>query len=100
MEKRKAHYDLASIKAAFASVDTLRMSMTAALSAEKLGFDRLEVVTVVQSITVKCLYKSMTSDRDSKVWQDVYHVPAGELILYVKFTADESGNFLISFKEK
>lgn len=100
MEKRRAHYDLAGIKAAFASVKTLRMTSTATLSAEKLGFDRAAVVEVVQSITVKCFYKSMTSDQNNKVWQDVYHVPAGSFVLYVKFTRDDDGNMLLSFKEK
>jgi len=43
----------------------------------------------------------MTSNYDHKIWQDVYHVPADEMTLYVKFTADAVKEFkLLSFKEK
>lgn len=36
----------------------------------------------------KYFYKSMTSLGEAAVWQDVYHVPYGGLVLYVKFRAD------------
>ena len=42
----------------------------------------------------------MTSLADVKVWQDVYHVPYGGLVLYVKLTVDDEGKLLLSFKEK
>jgi hypothetical protein len=42
----------------------------------------------------------MTSDVSSAIWQDVYHVPHGSLVLYVKFTTDAEGYLVISFKEK
>ena len=46
-------------------------------------------------------YKSMTSLADHTQWQDVYHVPWRELLLYVKFTDDRVTEFLLlSFKEK
>jgi hypothetical protein len=42
----------------------------------------------------------MTSFRSSKVWQDVYRPAVGRKILYVKFTTDSRGRYLlISFKE-
>jgi len=100
MEKKKPHYSLSTIKAEFSVVGKLRMTFTATTNAEALGFDRAGVVAVIQSITGKCFYKSMTSDHDSKIWQDVYHVPADALVLYVKFTMSRDGHLLISFKEK
>lgn len=39
-------------------------------------------------------------DANNRIWQDVYHVPHQNLTLYVKFTTDAEGYFLISFKEK
>lgn len=49
----------------------------------------------------KHFYKSMTSLEEVAVWQDVYHIPYGELVLYVKFRADVITEFqLLSFKEK
>lgn len=57
------------------------------------------VVLCIQGITRRHLYKSMTSDADSRIWQDVYHVPFRDIILYVKFTTDPQGYLLLSFKE-
>lgn len=46
-------------------------------------------------------FKWMTTFSDHRVWQDVYHVPARDLILYVKFQADIITEFrVMSFKEK
>ena len=46
-------------------------------------------------------YKSMTALMDHRTWQDVYHVPADGLVLYVKFQADVVTEFrLMSFKER
>ncbi len=46
-------------------------------------------------------YKSMTSFANKRLWQDVYHVPAHGLVLYVKFQADVITEFTVmSFKEK
>jgi motility quorum-sensing regulator/GCU-specific mRNA interferase toxin len=45
-------------------------------------------------------YKSMTSHADHRVWQDVYRVPWGGLVLYVKLTVDELGRLILSMKEK
>jgi motility quorum-sensing regulator / GCU-specific mRNA interferase toxin len=42
----------------------------------------------------------MTSQADARIWQDVYHVPSGGMVLYVKFTIDADGKLLLSFKER
>ncbi len=42
----------------------------------------------------------MTSLADHRIWQDVYHVPHGGTVLYVKFTTDAEGYLVISLKEK
>jgi len=43
----------------------------------------------------------MTSHTDSKLWQDVYHVPSDAGLLYIKFTAETVTEFLLLFfKEK
>ena len=71
MEKRRPTYDLDAIKLTIGRIDR------------------------------KMFYKSMTTFFDHRVWQDVYHVPAGELTLYVKFQADVVTDFTVmSFKEK
>lgn len=46
-------------------------------------------------------YKSMTTFAEHRIWQDVYHVPVRDLMLYVQFQADIVTEFTVmSFKEK
>ncbi|CRM51893.1 mRNA interferase MqsR [Pseudomonas sp. 58 R 12] len=47
------------------------------------------------------LYKSMTTYRDHRVWQDVYHTYAKDREIYIKVTYSPDGDPpVISFKEK
>ena len=100
MEKRRAHYHLDEIKQVFLRPEQLRMSGTALMAMASLNFTKDDVVRVIQLLSMKDLYKSMTSNRDHRIWQDVYHCNYQGLILYVKITTDNKGYFLISFKEK
>jgi motility quorum-sensing regulator/GCU-specific mRNA interferase toxin len=71
------------------------------LDAASLGFGRIEIVEVIQTMQHRNFYKSMTSHRDYRIWQDVYHVPSEAGVLYIKFTANVVKEFLLlSFKEK
>jgi len=101
MEKRKPSYDLVAIKAAIGSEETLSIKGTPLRSAESLGFDPAGIVEVILSIERKMFVKSMTTFANNRLWQDVYHVPAGNLVLYVKFQEDLLTEFsVVSFKEK
>ena len=101
MEKRKPAYDLDAFKAAFDSVEKLRLTGTALRSAAALGFGRADIAATIQSMRRAHFYKSMTSYADHRIWQDVYHVPSAVGPLYVKFTAELVAEFLLlSFKEK
>lgn len=100
-EKRKPTYDLDAFKAAFSSVEKLAITGTALRSATALGFGRAEIVGTIQTMERQNFYKSMTSYSDSRLWQDVYHVPSEAGMLYMKFTADAVTEFLLlSFKER
>ena len=100
MEKRKPTYDLAAIKAACRDAARLPITTTAVRSATALGFRGEDIVGLVQSMEHGYFRKSMTSYRDHRVWQDVYHVPTDTDVLYVKFGVDEGGKIVIlSFKE-
>lgn len=101
MEKRRPTYDLDAIKAAIGSIETLAITTSALRGATSLGFERAGIVEVIGSIERKMFFKSMTIFADHRVWQDVYHVPARGLVLYVKFQADVLTEFTVmSFKEK
>jgi len=100
-EKRKPTYDLDALKAAFDAVEKLCVTGSAVRTAAALGFGRAEIVGTIQTMRRSQFHKSMTSYRDHRIWQDVYHVPSDVGTLYVKFTADTVSEFLLlSFKEK
>ena len=99
-EKRKPTYDLDASRAVFSTVEALSVTDTALKTAAALGFSRQDIVATIQTIQRTHFYKSMTSHRDHRIWQDVYHVPSETGTLYVKFTADAVTEFiLLSFKE-
>lgn len=96
MEKFNPTYSLEEFKHSDFEITT-----TARKTASELGFDKIGIRDVVSTMELRHFYKSMTSYADHKVWQDVYHVPCGNLILYVKFTQNVISEFtLLSFKEK
>lgn len=97
MEKYTPTYDLEKFKQSNFSITT-----TALRSATEIGFDIEGVHAVVSTMEKSQFYKSMTSKYNHKLWQDVYHVPFDDYILYVKFTAGQeiSEFWLLSFKEK
>lgn len=100
-KKRWPHYDLDAIKRAIGTEERLSITATALRDAGRLNFGRKEVASLIQSITRKMFYKSMTRYKDARMWQDVYHVPSGNFLLYVKFQADVLTEFsVVSFKEK
>lgn len=59
-----------------------------------------DIVELIQTVTRKYFYKAMTSIPDTRIWQDVFHVPCGRIELYVMFTTDAEGYLVFSFKEK
>jgi motility quorum-sensing regulator/GCU-specific mRNA interferase toxin len=101
IEKRRPTYDLEAIKTALGSVETLAMTSSALRDAMTLGLDRAGVVETILGVDRRMFFKSMTTFADSRVWQDVYHVPTRDLVPYVKFQADVVTEFTVmSFKEK
>lgn len=101
MEKRTPTYDLEAFKAAFSHPAKVSVTGTALRNAVALGFGRAEMADTIQGMARRHFIKSMTAHEDSRSWQDVYHVPAGKLVIYVKFTADVVTEFrLLSFKER
>lgn len=102
MEKRRPHYRLDDIKAQFRYPDGFHVGMRAQeFALVELALDRAGLVELIQEIQPKDFYKSMTSYRDHRIWQDVYHLKHADLVLYVKFSrADDGFYVLVSMKEK
>ena len=96
VEKFKPTYNLDDFKKS-----DFEITQTAQKTAEDLGFKLKDIDNVISIMENKHFYKSMTSYANHKIWQDVYHVPYENMILYVKFTQNLLSEFtLLSFKEK
>jgi motility quorum-sensing regulator/GCU-specific mRNA interferase toxin len=101
MEKRRPTYDLDAVKAVLGNVATLAVTRTVLNDAYALGFDRAAIASTIRRIQRLMFVKSMTTLADHRTWQDVYHVPNEDLVLYIKIQADVVTEFkIMSFKEK
>lgn len=100
MEKRRPTYDLNAIKRTMGTEETLSITRSAIRDAQNIGFNAQDIADTIIGIVPSMFYKSMTTYADHQLWQDVYHVPSGRLVLYVKFQADLVTEFrVMSFKE-
>ena len=96
MEKFTPTYNLEEFKNS-----DFRITKTARENAADLGLGVRNIYEVVDTMKREHFYKSMTSYANHKIWQDVYHVPYENFVLYVKFTKNVISDFtLLSFKEK
>lgn len=62
---------------------SVRNTHTARSGANSLGLSYTEMLAVVMALSPSDFYKSMTSNADHTVWQDVYRpfTPVGDLYL-------------------
>ena len=68
---RRPHYSLRTVKAAFADAARINRTMTAAVGADELGLDEHAVLDVIAGLTARDFDKSMSSEVNPTVWQDV-----------------------------
>jgi motility quorum-sensing regulator / GCU-specific mRNA interferase toxin len=106
MEKQRPHYKLAVVKALI-EAGSVRTTVVAAQGAADLGiFGHTAIYGVVLNLARSEFYKSMTSYRDHREWQDVYHTksPVDGRLVYVKFSIETNDDgdrtLILSFKEK
>ena len=96
VEKFKPTYNLEEFKNS-----NFEFTQTSLKTSRELGFNENGVKQVISTMERKHFYKSMTSYANHKIWQDVYHVPYKNMIIYIKFTKNVIAEFtLLSFKEK
>ena len=100
MEKSTPHYLLQEIQAIVAVRGLSAFTATAAFNAAGMGLSDGQAVAIVMTISRVMFYKSMTTHKDHRKWQDVYHAPCPNgKTAYIKFTLRD-GAVVIQFKEK
>jgi motility quorum-sensing regulator / GCU-specific mRNA interferase toxin len=101
MEKRRPHYDLKRIKELFNNEGTRRIRDVARRNAAAAGYAYVdEIQYVINNLCSQHFYKSMTSEQNHRLWQDVYKFTDEEKRLYIKLqlTASHDKAVLIQFK--
>lgn len=97
MEKSTPHCRLPVVKT-MVKAGKVRMTASAVVGAELLGFDRAGMIEVLLALVPADFHKSMTTHADHTIWQDVYRprTPAGDV--YLKLTVIEDV-LIVFFKE-
>lgn len=98
MEKSTPSHSLADILGQMQSVADMNLTVSARTGIRDSGMGQMDALAIVQSLTRKHFFKSMTTHADHRVWQDVYHGQWGDRSLYIKFQR-ASEYFVVSFKE-
>lgn len=99
MEKKRPHYDLAAIKLQMNNVETMVLTTSARNGIKRVRMSLQQAWQVMQGLSNRNFYKSMTVYADNSVWQDVYHAEWRGTALYIKFQRD-GDYFIVSFKER
>ena len=98
MEKRSPHYPLSAIQEQMISVEAMNLTQSSVCNIWSAGMAKDDALEVVRGLSRTDFYKSMTTNKDHRIWQDVYHAEWRGKALYVKFQqADEY--LVVSFKE-
>ncbi|BDW10817.1 hypothetical protein PSHI8_08990 [Polynucleobacter sp. SHI8] len=97
MEKSTPHCKLIIVKRLLVQKKVM-ISNVAYEGAARLGLDKSDIIKIVSELTPKQFYKSMTTYKDHKIWQDVYRTKFDEINIYLKITVIEQVA-VVSFKE-
>ena len=97
MEKRLPHCPLSRVKALVRD-GRFRSTFSALAGAASLGIDLQGILDVVLALKMTDFYKSMTTQADHRVWQDVYRPSTAAGEVYLKLTVLDDV-LIVSFKE-
>lgn len=99
MEKKTPHCRLSLIRT-LVQEGRVRATASALRGAVEVGIPDLSgICAIVLALTSLNFYKSMTTQADHRIWQDVYHATTDQgVAVYLKLTVIED-LLIVSFKE-
>ena len=97
MEKRTPHCPLSVVKTLI-EAGKVRTTQSARSGAAALDLDYRGMLAVIQALTPGDFYKSMTTNADHRLWQDVYRPTTEVGDIYLKLTVIDDV-LIVSFKE-
>jgi motility quorum-sensing regulator/GCU-specific mRNA interferase toxin len=87
MEKHTPHYKLSKVQKTVADQESQPFTITALRGGLELGLMEQEMRQVVLALSRRDFYKAMTTHKDHRVWQDVYHrMTRDGISVYIKIT--------------
>ncbi len=98
MSNKTPSYSLESIKTLIKEGDS-KITSSAICDAAIHDMTDEDIKTVVHLLSSSDFYKSMPSNHNELIWQDVYHKEYGGIVWYVKLQIVGKA-IVISFKEK
>jgi len=101
LEKRIAHYSLEKMKKLIKEGKYRFTFSSRKTIAEDFNLTTEDALEFVLKLKEGDLYKSMQSNEDESLWQDVYHKNIGRKTAYIKLQISINNNaIIISFKQK
>lgn len=102
MEKRKAHYNLIEVKRLIEANQYVITRIASFNASNDFNFTNKEIIQQVLKLESENLYKSMTSNHNTKIWQDVYHkyMSNDYNAAYIKIQIMNDKTVVIQFKKK
>lgn len=97
MEKARPHCKLTVVRRLL-DVGKVRSTASALAGAAALGLDFDAMLNVVRRLQPTDFYKSMTTQNDHRIWQDVYRPATSAGAVYLKLTVIDDV-LIVSFKE-
>lgn len=77
------------------------ITITAEKGAALLGLERSDIIDAVMELRAWHFYKSMASQYQPGLWQDVYHLEHREIPLYIKLQITTDGRaVVVQFKRR
>lgn len=97
MEKRTPHCRLSVVKSLI-EAGRVRTTQTARAGAAALDLDFAGMLAIIGALQPTDFYKSMTTQADHRIWQDVYRPSTAVGDIYLKLTVIDDV-LIVSFKE-
>lgn len=101
MVKYQPHHPLGQLQEQVQRLGATAFTLTAIQGGAAMGLTVADMLAVIQQLSRRNFYKSMTTHADHRVWQDVYHaeVLSVRKTAYIKM-AMRDGAPVVQFKEK
>jgi motility quorum-sensing regulator/GCU-specific mRNA interferase toxin len=102
VEKRRPHYDLKKVKFLLCSEESREVTRISREGAVALGYmDEDEMLAIIDTLAHKDFYKSMTTQHDASLWQDVYRTSdeqENKIYIKLQLSHDKEKAIIIQFK--